>query len=169
MTTDLRSIETSLTSPEAFLAVCTESKVFGAKKKAKAAYEIWTSAADRKVWAYRALRAPGGQGTGFRVGLLWDPTVVTPDFAAIEAAIAGELPVELVRKNEKEVWKARDGKQNIFFGWRGVQGTELSQWFRTRFGVDAFAAQVFDASDFDDNVAVIAQHDGTDRVWLVAC
>ncbi len=163
--TDLAAIQSSLTSPDAFLALCSESGVFGAKKQAVRAHELWQSASSREVLAYRAIRLPGGSGTGLLAGVYWDPATTTPDLEAIAHAAATELPLELVRADEKAAWKARDKKQNVFFVWRGMRARPLSQWFRSRFGVEAVVHQVMDASDFTENVAVHVLADGVDRVW----
>lgn len=166
MTIDYRAIQDSLTSADAFLAQCDEPQVFGAKKKAVRALEIWNSGTNRRVWAYSSFRIPGGTGTGLKLGLLWDPAVVEPDLEAIATEVAMELDAKVITRNEKEIWKARDGKQNIFFQWRGIRDTELSRWLQARFGVIGFVSQVFSPSDFTENVAVAVDHEGTDRVWL---
>ncbi|MFF2051251.1 hypothetical protein ACFVU2_06565 [Leifsonia sp. NPDC058194] len=166
--TDLTAIQDSLTTPEAFLELCTESGVFGAKKQAARAHELWQSASSRQVLAYRAIPLPGGTGTGLLVGLYWDPAVTTPDFDAIAYAVIAELPRDLIRADEKAAWKTRDKKQNVFFGWRGMRGRPLSAWFQERFGVEGVVHQVMAASDFEDNIAVAIVADGEDRVWPTA-
>lgn len=162
---DLAAVQASLTSPEAFFDLCTEKSVFGVKKQAARAFELWQSASSRQVLAYQAIPLPGGSGTGLMAGLYWDPATTTPDIEEIAAAAITELPTQLVRGEEKAAWKSRDKKQNVFFGWRGMHDRALSTWFRERFGVDAFVHQVMAGSDFDDNVAVRIVVDGEDRVW----
>jgi hypothetical protein len=166
--TDLAAIQASLTSPEAFYELCTEKSVFGVKKQAARAFELWQGASSRQVLAYRAVPLPGGTGTGLLAGLYWDPAVTTPDFDAIAQAILFELPADLVRADEKAAWKTRDKKQNVFFGWRGMRGRPLSAWFRERFGVEAVVHQVFAPSDFEDSIAVAIVVDGEDRIWPTA-
>jgi hypothetical protein len=163
--TDLAAIATSLISRDAFLSLCNESQVFGAKKKADRAFELWQSASSRRVLAYQAVRVPGGSGTGLMAGIYWDPAIADPDFAAIGAAVGTELPRDLIRDDEKATWKTRDGKQNIFFIWRGMRERPLSQWFRERFGVEAMIHQVMSPANFEDNVAIEIVVDGVDRVW----
>lgn len=167
MSIDYSAIRDALDSPEAFLALCDEPQVFGAKKKAARAFEIWNSGTNQRVWAYDAFQIPGGSGTGFKLSLFWDPATVQPDLEAIATEVAMELGGKSITSNEKETWKARDGKQNIFFQWRGTQDTELSRWLHSRFGVFGFVSQVFSASDFTENVAVVVSHEGTDRVWVL--
>jgi hypothetical protein len=166
--TDLAAIEASLTSPDAFYELCTEKSVFGVKKQAARAYELWSSATVRQVLAYRAVRVPGGSGTGLLAGLYWDPNVTTPDFDAIQADVVTDLPADLVKAEEKAAWKTRDKKQNVFFGWRGMRQRPFSAWLRERYGVEGFVSQVFSGSDFEDSIAVSVVVDGEDRIWTTA-
>lgn len=162
---DHARIAARLTSPEGFLALCDESGVLGAKKKAIAAFELWNQADQRYVGTYRGVQAPGGKGTGFVIRLFWDPAATTPDLAAVEAAIQGAVPVDLIQADEKATYKARDKKQGPFFHWQGMNSRPLSQWFLERFGVGACATQLFDRSDLTQNVAAVAVIGGVDHLW----
>ncbi|MFB9312229.1 hypothetical protein [Nocardioides plantarum] len=162
---DHAQIAARLTSPEGFLALCDESQVMGAKKKAKTAFELWSQADHRYVGTYRGVQAPGGKGTGFVIRLFWDPTATTPDLAAVEAAVQGAVPVDLIQADEKATYKARDKKQGPFFHWQGMSSRPLSQWFQERFGVGACATQLFDRSDLTQDVAVVAVTGGVDHLW----
>lgn len=162
---DHAQIAATLTSPEGFLALSDEPGVVGAKKKAKAAFELWNQADERYVGAYRGFTAPGGKGTGFVIRVFWDPTKTTPDLAAIDVAINTALPVDLIRADEKATYKARDKKQGPFFHWQGMSSRPLSQWFQERFGVGACTSQLFDRSDLTQNVAVVAVTGGVDHLW----
>jgi hypothetical protein len=165
---DHAQLAASLTSPEAFLALTDEPGVFGAKKQAKAAFDLWSQASSRYVGACQGFRAPGGTGTGFVVRTFWDPTVTQPDLAAIAAGIDTLLPVDLIRADEKATYKGRDKKQGVFFTWQGMAQRPLSQWFLERYGVGACATQLFDASDLTQNVAVVAVAGGTDHLWTLS-
>ena len=162
---DHAQIAARLTSPEGLLALCDESGVLGAKKKAIAAFELWSQADQRYVGTYRGIQAPGGKGTGFVIRLFWDPAATTPDLAAVEAAIQGAVPVDLIQADEKATYKARDKKQGPFFHWQGMNSRPLSQWFQERFGVGACATQLFDRSDLTQNVAAVAVIGGVDHLW----
>lgn len=162
---DHAQIAAALTSPEGLLAYTDEPQVFGAKKQAKVAFDLWSRAEQRYVGTYRGFRAPGGSGTGFVIRAFWDPTMTTPDLAAIAVAIDTALPVDLIRADEKATYKARDKKQTAFFCWQGMNERPLSQWFQERFGVSACATQLFDRSDLTQNVAVVAVSNGTDHLW----
>lgn len=165
---DYDSIAAQLTSPEGFLSLTDEPGVFGAKKQAKAAFDLWSSAQERYVGAYRGFRAPGGTGTGLVVRTFWNPAAVTPDAAAIALAIETALPVDLARADEKATYKGRDKKQGVFFTWQGMAQRPLSQWFQERFGVGACATQLFDASDLSQDVAVVAVVGGVDHLWSLS-
>ena len=162
---DHAQIAARLTSPEGFLALCDESGVMGAKKKAKAAFDLWNQADQKYVGAYRGIPAPGGKGTGFVIRLFWDPTTTTPDLGAIEAAINGAVPVDLIQADEKATYKLRDKKQGPFFHWQGMSARPLSQWFGERFGVGACATQLCDRSDLTQDVAAVAVTGGVDHLW----
>lgn len=162
---DYAQIESSLTSPEAFLALTDEPGVFGAKKQAQLAFDLWNRAGERYVGAYHGFPAPGGSGTGFVIRTFWNPALVQPDLAAIAVAIETSLPVELTRADEKATYKNRDKKQATFFGWQGMNTRALSPWFQERFGVGACATQLFDRVDLTQNVAVVAIADGVDHLW----
>jgi len=165
--TDYSAIAARLTSPDQMLALCDEPKVFGAKKQAQTAYELWSRADERFVGAYAGLRAPGGSGTGFVIRLFWDPSRTTPDLAAIRMAIASELPVGMTRADEKATYKGRDKKQGVFFTWQGMSSRPLCAWFLERFGVYACATQLFDESDLTRDVAVVAVSGGVDHLWTL--
>jgi len=165
---DHAQIAAALTSPERFLALTDEPGVIGAKKQAKAAFELWSSADERYVGAYRGFRAPGGSGTGFVVRVFWDPSRTTPDLAGIAAAIGTELPVALTRADEKATYKGRDKKQGVFFTWQGMSSRPLSQWFQERFGVSACATQLFAPSDLSQDVAVVVVKGGVDHLWTLS-
>ena len=164
---DYSAIAASLTSPEAFLSLTDEPGVFGAKKQAKAAFDLWSQADSRYVGAYKGFAAPGGTGTGFVIRVFWDPTTTTPDLAAIATAIETSLPIDLTRADEKATYKRRDKKQGVFFTWQDVASQPLSQWFQERFGVSACATQLFDRSDLTQDVAVVALKGGVDHVWTL--
>lgn len=163
--TDHAQISATITSPEALLALTDESKVFGAKKQAQSAFELWSQADQRYVGSYRGFAAPGGKGTGFVIRVFWDPSTTTPDLAAIDAAIQSALPVDLIQADEKATYKGRNKKQAAFFVWQGMNARPLSQWFQERFGVGACTSQLFDRSDLTQNVAVVAVKDGVDHLW----
>ena len=163
--TDHDRIAATFTSPEALLAVNDEPRVIGAKKQAKAAFELWSSADERYVGSYHGFRAPGGKGTGFVIRTFWDPRTTTPDLAAIALAIDTALPVDLTQDDEKATYKGRNKKQSAFFVWQGMSSRPLSQWFQERFGVGACATQLFDRSDVAQDVAVVAVKDGVDHLW----
>ncbi len=165
---DYAQIAAALTSPEGFLALTDEPGVFGAKKQAKAAFELWSQAEERYVGAYRGFKAPGGSGTGFVIRVFWDPAKTTPDLDAIAVAIGTALPVELTRADEKATYKGRDKKQGVFFSWQAMSSRALSQWFQERFGVGACATQLFDRSDLTQNVAVVAVKGGVDHLWTLS-
>jgi hypothetical protein len=57
---DRAQIAARLTSPDGFLALCDESGVMGAKKKAKAAFDLWNQADQPYVGAYRGIPGPRG-------------------------------------------------------------------------------------------------------------
>ncbi|MGA1835901.1 hypothetical protein VD659_03115 [Herbiconiux sp. 11R-BC] len=162
---DYSAIASALDSPEQMLALCDEPQVFGAKKQAQAAYALWNGADERYVGGYRAVRAPGGSGTGFVVRLFWNPATTSPDLDAIAGAVQFELPEAMIRADEKATYKGRDKKQGVFFTWQGMSTRPLSQWFFERFGVHACATQLFDASDLSQNVAVVAIKGGVDHLW----
>lgn len=155
----------SLTTPEAFLALTDEGGVFGVKKSAKAALDIWNQADARYVGVYRGFHAPGGKGTGFVIRTYWDPARVSPDLDAVEVAIQTALPVALTQADEKVTWKARNNKQSSFFAWRISQQQALSLWFQERFGISACATQLFDRADVHQDVAVVATSGGVDNLW----
>ena len=162
---DHAQIAARLTSSEGFLALCDESGVMGAMKKAKAAFDLWSQADQKYVGAYRGIPAPGGKGTGFVIRLFWDPSTTTPDLGAIKAAINGAVPVDLIQADEKTTYKSRDKKQGPFFHWQGMSARPLSQWFDERFGVGACATQLFDRSDLTQDVAAVAVTGGVDHLW----
>lgn len=162
---DFSAIAAGLNSPEALLAHCDEPQVFGAKKQAAAAYELWSQAESRYVGAYRGLQAPGGKGTGFVIRLFWDPTTTTPDLNAIDVAIQSALPIPMIRDDEKATYKNRDKKQGVFFTWQGMESRPLNAWFQERFGVSACTTQLFDESDLTQNVAVVAVEGGVQHLW----
>ncbi|MDR1184706.1 MAG: hypothetical protein LBK67_07915 [Coriobacteriales bacterium] len=164
---DCNAIATQLTSVEGFLSLTDEPGVFGAKKQAQAAYELWSSANERFVGAVAPVPAPGGTGTGLVVYVYWNPAEVTPDLDAIQVAINTTLPVKMIKEDEKATWKSRDKKQNTFFGWQNMRSHALCQWFQERFGVYACTSQVFDRSDFGYNVAVVAVKNGVDHLWTL--
>lgn len=164
---DYAGIASSLTSPEAFLALTDEPGVFGAKKQAKAAFDLWSQSSERYVGAYQGFAAPGGTGTGFVIRTFWDPSTTTPDLGAIAVAIESALPVDLTRADEKATYKGRDKKQGVFFTWQGMNQRPLSAWFQERFGVSACATQLFDRSDLTQDVAVVAVSGGTDHLWTL--
>ncbi|NQX27476.1 hypothetical protein HQQ81_08950 [Microbacteriaceae bacterium VKM Ac-2854] len=161
---DYSALSATLESPEGFLALCDEPQVFGAKKQAAAAAALWQNAEQRYVGAYHGLPVPGGTGTGFVARLFWDPAQVTPDLSAIAAAVP-ELPIQLIRADERATYKGRDKKQGVFFTWQGMSSRPLSQWFHDRFGVHACVTQLFDASDLQQDVAVVAISGGVDHLW----
>ncbi|WP_053387048.1 hypothetical protein [Leucobacter japonicus] len=160
------AIAASLISRDAFLARCNEPGVFGAKKQAARAEQMWLSAEQRAVLAHQAVRAPGGTGTGLLVHLIWDENAGTADVTAAIAAVADDLPAALTRADEKATYRRRDKKQGVFFMWQDVRSQELSQWFFTRFGVHAFASQLFSADDLNEDLAIVAIIDGVDHIWL---
>ncbi|QOC26746.1 hypothetical protein IC744_10650 [Microbacterium hominis] len=162
---DYSAIGAALTTPEAFLALTDEAGVFGVKKQAKAALEVWNQAESRYVGAYRGFVAPGGKGTGFVIRTFWDPTRTTPDVDAITVAVQTALPVALTRADEKITWKTRNNKQSSFFLWQVSHQQALSQWFQERFGVSACATQLFDRADLHQDTAVVARSGGIDRLW----
>ncbi len=164
---DYDGLAATLTSPEGFLSLCDEPQVFGAKKQAAAAHALWQRADARFVGGYRGFEAPGGTGTGLVVRVFWDAARTTPDLAEIEGAIAFQLPVAMIRDDEKATWKGRDKKQGVFFTWQGMSGRPLSQWFFERFGVHACATQLFDRSDLTQDVAVVAAAGGVDHLWTL--
>ncbi|MDR1213990.1 MAG: hypothetical protein LBK54_07925 [Propionibacteriaceae bacterium] len=164
---DYNAITAQLTSVEGFLSLTDESGVFGAKKQAQAAYELWRSADEGSVGAVAPMPAPGGTGSGLVIYVYWNPAEVTPDLEAIQVAINTALPVRMIEDDEKATWKGRNKKQNIFFGWQGMRSRALCQWFRERFGVYACTSQVFDRSDFGYNVAVVAVKGGVDHLWTL--
>lgn len=162
---DYEALAGMLGSPEQLLDLCDESQVIGAKKQAKLAHALWSTANERLVGQYRGLRAPGGTGTGFVVRLYWDPARITPDISEINLAIQSELPVEMIRADEKATYKGRDKKQGVFFVWQGMSSRPLCRWFVERFGVYACVTQLFDASDLSQDVAVVATKAGVDHLW----
>lgn len=166
--TDHSQIAAGLTSPEGFLALTDEPGVIGAKKQAKAAFELWSQADERYVGEYRGFQAPGGKGTGFVIRVFWDPATTTPDLSGIEAAIHSSLPVDLTKADEKATYKGRNKKQGTFFVWQGMSSRPLSQWFQERFGVSACATQLFDRSDLTQDVAVVAVKGGVDHLWSLS-
>jgi hypothetical protein len=165
---DYEQIASRLTSPEGFLALTDEPQVFGAKKQASSAFELWQRADDRYVGAYQGFRAPGGSGTGFVIRVFWDPSKTSPDLAAIAVAIETALPVDLTRADEKATYKGRDKKQGVFFTWQGMSSRPLSLWFQERFGVGACATQLFSASDLSQDIAVVAVSGGVDHLWTLS-
>lgn len=162
---DYSRIAAALTSPEGFLSLTDEPQVFGAKKQAKAAFDLWSGADERFVGAYRGFQAPGGSGTGYVLRTFWDPTKVNPDLNALEASLNLALPVEMAQVDNKATWKGRDKKQNSFFVWQGMRSRALSQWFQERFGVGACISQLFNRSDLEQDVAVVAVRGGVDHLW----
>ncbi|WP_405374731.1 MULTISPECIES: hypothetical protein [unclassified Microbacterium] len=160
-------IAATLTTPEGFLAATDQPRVFGAKKQARVAFDLWERADERYVGAYRGFPAPGGKGTGFVIRVFWDPAKTTPDLDAIQLAIDTALPVDLIQADEKATYRDRDKKQTVFFCWQGMSSRPLSQWFLERFGVSACATQLFDRSDLTQNVAVVAIENGTDHLWTL--
>jgi hypothetical protein len=165
---DYNAIAARLTSAEGFLSLNDEPGVFGAKKQAQAAYELWSSADERFVGAVAPIPAPGGTGSGLVIYVYWNPVEVTPDLGAIQVAINTALPVRMIKDDNKATWKGRDKKQNVFFGWQGMRARALCQWFQERFGVYACTSQVFAASsDFGYNVAVVAVKGGIDHLWTL--
>lgn len=162
---DYDAIAESLTTPEAFLALTDETGVFGVKKPARAALDIWNQAESRYVGVYRGFHALGGKGTGYVLRTYWDPAHLTPDLDAVNAAVQTALPIEAIRSDEKISWKARDNRQASFFLWRIARDQEFSLWFQERFGVSACVTQLFDRADLDQNVAVVATRGGVDRLW----
>jgi hypothetical protein len=162
---DYSVIASSLTTPEAFLALTDETGTFGVKKPARAALEIWNQAESRFVGAYQGFAAPGGKGTGFVIRTYWDPAESSPDLSAINAAVKTALPVEMIRADEKITWKARNNKQASFFLWHIEQQQALSVWFQERYGVSACVTQLFDRADIHQDVAVVATTNGVDRLW----
>lgn len=162
---DYAHIASTLTSPEGFLALSDEPQVFGAKKQAKSAFDLWNQASERYVGAYQGFTAPGGSGTGFVIRTFWDPSKTTPDLGAVAVAINTALPVELTRSDEKATYKGRDKKQGTFFAWQGMSSRPLSQWFLERFGIGACATQLFDRSDLSQDIAVVAISGGVDHLW----
>lgn len=107
---DHAEIAASLTTPEIFLALSDEGGVFGVKKQAKAALDVWNQADSRFVGTYQGFAAPGGKGTGFVVRTYWDPARANPDLDAIAVAVQTALPVALIQSDEKITWKARNNK-----------------------------------------------------------
>jgi hypothetical protein len=164
---DYNAIAPQLTSVEGFLSLSDEPGVFGAKKQAQAAYELWSSADERFVGAVAPMPAPGGTGSGLVIYVYWNPAEVTPDLNAIQVAINTALPAGMIKDDEKATWKGRDKKQNTFFGWQGMRSRALCQWFQERFGVYAYTSQVFDRSDFGYNTAVVVVKSGTDHLWTL--
>ncbi|MBF4562322.1 hypothetical protein ITJ43_09230 [Microbacterium sp. VKM Ac-2870] len=162
---DHAAIAASLTTPEAFLALSDEGGVFGVKKQAKAALDIWNQADSHFVGTYQGFAAPGGKGTGFVVRAYWDPARTSPDLDAIAIAVQTALPVALIQSDEKITWKARNSKQSSFFIWHIAQQQALSLWFQERFGVSACVTQLFDRADLHQDVAVVATSGGADRLW----
>lgn len=163
---DYDHIAATLTSPDGFLALTDEPGVFGAKKQAAAAFDLWSRSDERYVGAYRGFAALGGTGTGFVIRTFWDPRKVTPDVDAIEESVLS-VPVALTRADEKATYKTRDKKQGVFFTWQGMRSRPLSQWFLERFGVHACATQLFNRSDLHQNIAVVAVRDGVDHLWTL--
>ncbi|MDR1067950.1 MAG: hypothetical protein LBL36_01740 [Clostridiales Family XIII bacterium] len=164
---DYNAIAERLTSAEEFLSLTDEPGIFGAKKNAQAAYELWNSADQRFVGAVAPIPAPGGTGSGLVIYVHWNPAEVTPDLDAIQVAINTSLPVKMIRGDGKATWKGRDKKQIAFFVWQDIRSRELCQWFLERFGVYACTNQVMARSDFDYNVAVVAVKDGVDHLWTL--
>ncbi|WP_025157703.1 hypothetical protein [Leifsonia aquatica] len=164
---DYPRIASALSSPDGFLALTDEPRVFGAKRQAAAAFELWSKADERYVGGYRGFAAAGGTGTGFVIRLFWDPATTSPDLAAIASAIDTALPIALAQADEKATYKARDKRQGVFFTWTGMSSRPLSQWFRERFGVGACATQLLDYSDLTQDVAVVATVDGVDHLWTL--
>jgi hypothetical protein len=164
---DYNAIAPQLTSVEGFLSLTDEPGVFGAKKQAQAAYELWNSADERFVGAVAPMPAPGGTGSGLVIYVYWNPAEVTPDLNVIQVAINTALPAGMTKDDEKATWKGRDKKQNTFFGWQGMKSRALCQWFQERFGVYACTSQVFDRSDFGYNAAVVAVKGGIDHLWTL--
>ncbi|MDR1015553.1 MAG: hypothetical protein LBL86_11355 [Coriobacteriales bacterium] len=164
---DSNAIAVQLTSAEGFLSLTDEPGIFGAKKQAQAAYELWDSADERFVGAVAPMPAPGGTGTGLVIYVHWNPAEVTPDLEAIRVAINTALPVKMIKDDGKATWKGRDKKQNAFFVWQGMRSRALCQWFQERFGVYACTNQVMAPSDFEYNVAVVAIKGGVDHLWTL--
>ncbi|SDY61842.1 hypothetical protein [Herbiconiux ginsengi] len=164
---DYTALSAQLTSPEQLLALCDEPQVFGAKKQAQAAYALWSRAEERFVGAYQGVQAPGGTGTGFVVRVFWNPAEVTPDLGAVVEAIQSELPIAMIRDDEKATYKGRDKKQGVFFVWQGIRSRPLSQWLHERFGVYGCVTQLFAKSDLTQNVAVVAVVGGVDHLWTL--
>jgi hypothetical protein len=164
---DYNVIAAQLTSVEGLLSLTDEPGVFGARKQAQAAYELWNSAGERFVGAVAPLPAPGGTGSGLVIYVYWNPAEVTPDLGIIQVAINTALPVGMIKGDEKATWKGRDKKQNVFFRWQGMKSRPLCQWFQERFGVYACTSQVFDSSDFGYNVAVVAAKGDVDHLWTL--
>lgn len=163
---DYVEVALGLHSKDTFLALCNEPRVFGAKKQAARAAEIWGRAEQRGVFAHRALRAPGGTETGLLVHLFWDADSDTANVGAAFAAVTSALPPSLTRAAEKATYKRRDKKQGVFSTWQDVRSQELSQWFFTRFGVHAFASQLFSENDLHEDLAIVAVVDGVDHIWI---
>jgi hypothetical protein len=164
---DYDAIAAQLTSAEGFLALTDEPGIFGAKKNAQTAYELWNSADERYVGAVAPQPAPGGTGSGLVIYVYWNPAEVTPDLDAISVAIDTALPVKMIKVDSKETWKGRDKKQTGFFFWQGMKSRALCQWFQERFGVSACTNQVMARSDFDYNVAVVAVKDGVEHLFTL--
>jgi hypothetical protein len=164
---DYPRIASTLTSPDGFLALADDRRVFGAKKQAVAAFELWRHADERYVGASRAFVSAGGSGAGLAIRVYWDPATTTPRLAAIASAIATSLPDGLARADEKATYDSRDKKQSVFFGWRGMSARPLSRWFHERFGVQACTTRLESLSDLGQDVAVVASRDGVDRLWTL--
>jgi hypothetical protein len=164
---DYNAIAEQLTSAEGCLSLTDEPKIFGAKKSAQAACELWNSSGERFVGAVAPMPAPGGTGSGLMIYIYWNPAEVTPDLEAISVAINTALPVKMIKGDSKATWKGRDKKQTGFFFWQGMKSRELCQWFLERFGVGACTNQIMAGSDFDYNVAVVAVKDGVDHLWTL--
>jgi len=140
--------------------------VFGVKKSAKAALEIWNQADARYVGVYRGFPRPRRQGApGSSSAPTGTPRASSPDLDAVEVAIQTALPVALTQADEKVTWKARNNKQASFFAWRISQQQALSLWFQERFGISACATQLFDRADIHQDVAVVATSGGVDNLW----
>ncbi|MDR1265379.1 MAG: hypothetical protein LBK42_07395 [Propionibacteriaceae bacterium] len=164
---DYQALASSLTTPEAFYALSDENAAFGVKKQSRAALELWHSSQERFVGPCRALRAPGGEGSGFVIFLYWDASQVSPDLDAIDLAINTELPVRMIQVDEKTGWnQGRDKKQSCFFRRQGIFASPTCQWLRQRFGVYGYPRQVLGAGDFEVNTAAVCVKDGLDHVWV---
>ncbi|MFF2051202.1 hypothetical protein ACFVU2_06320 [Leifsonia sp. NPDC058194] len=164
---DYPRIASALTSPDGFLALADDRRVFGAKKQAAAAFDLWSSADARYVGASRAFATAAGTGTGLAIRVYWDPSTTTPRLAAIASAIATSLPDALARADEKATYDSRDKRQSVFFSWRGMSSRPLSQWFRERFGVEACTTRLESLADLTQDVAVVASAGGVDHLWTL--